>query len=160
MVAATGLYQAFRFRPDGSQWWSDVHRWSSIVLVLLLLAALFVWLRERAALRHGVVQVLVLVVATVAVVAGFVTGPTIHWDQMALFEVTIGSDIRGVFDTADLVFVLADGQEQTAATFRRSVWAHVVILPVVFALALAVVWYLSRRASVEAPRDESVEVTA
>jgi hypothetical protein len=99
-------------------------------------------------------------VATIAVIAAFITGPTIHWDQLAFSEVSVGSDINGVFDTDALVFVLADGQEHTAETFRRTVWAHVVVLPVVFAGSLAVVWYLSRRLRAQRARDDVVEVTA
>jgi hypothetical protein len=159
VVAATGVHQAFRYRPDGSQWWSDVHRWSSIVLVLALLATLFVWLRERPALRRGAVQVVALAVAAVAVVAGYLTGTAIHWDQLALGTVSVGADVRGVFE-GGVEFVVADGQVLGVDTFRRSVWAHVVVLPVVFAVALAVVWYLSRRASLGAPGEESVEVAA
>ncbi len=155
------MHQAVEYHPGGSQWWSDVHRFASVVLMVLLLVALFVWLRERALLRRGVVQVLALALATVAVVAAFVTGPTIQWDQLAFFEVSGGgAGIEGVFDTDALAFVLADGQEHTAATFRRSVWAHVVILPVVFAVALAAVWYFSRRAPAGAAHGHDVEVTA
>jgi hypothetical protein len=160
VVAVTGVYEAMEYHPGGSQWWSDVHRWASVVLVVLLLTALFLWLRERPLVRRGVAQVLALVVATIAVAAAFVTGPTIHWDQLAFFEVSVGADIKGVFDTDALVFVLADGQEHTAETFRRSVWAHVVILPVVFVVALAVVWYLSHRVRAGGTRDDVVEVTA
>jgi hypothetical protein len=158
LVAATGTYEAFRYRPDGSQWWADVHRWSSVVLVLLLLATLFVWLRERSVLHRGAVQVLALVAAAIAAIAAYVTGPTIHWHQLALGTVTAGSAIEGVF-VDGITFVIADGQVLGVDTFRRSVWAHVVILPMAFALALAVVWYLAPRTCAGAPRDESVEVT-
>jgi hypothetical protein len=161
VVVATGVHQAIAYHPGGSQGWSDVHRFASVVLMVLLLVVLFVWLRERARLRKGVVQVLALVVATVAVVAALITGPTIQWDQLAFFEVSGGgADIEGVFDTDALAFVLADGQEHTAETFRRSVWAHVVILPVVFAIALTAVWYLSRRAPAGTAHGHELEVTA
>ena len=158
VVASTGVYQAFEYYPRGSQWWSDVHRAASILLVLLLLAALFVWLRNRATLCRGVVQVLALLVGTIAVIAAFVTGPTIHWEQLALWKVTVGSEIGGVFEDG-IKFVVADGQVHGVDTFRRSVWAHVVVLPVLFVGALAVVWYFSTRAAAREAHDD-VEVMA
>ena len=155
VVAATGVYQAFRYYPRGSQWWSDVHRWSSILLMLLVLAALFVWLRNRATAQRGAVQVSGLVVATIAVIAAFVTGPTLQWESLARFRVDL--DIRGVFDTDGLMSVVADGQVHSAETFRRTVWVHTTILPILLAAAVAVVWFLSSRQA-RVGHDEAVEV--
>jgi hypothetical protein len=157
VVAASGVYQAFEYQPLGSQWISGVHEWSSLLLVALVVVALFVWLRNRAIVRYGGALALLWAGATVCVIAAFVTGPTLHWEQLALGAASGSTDPRGVFDLGDVLFVLSDGRENTFETFRRTVWVHTTILPVLLVSVLAVVWYLSGR---RAPRADATTTEA
>jgi hypothetical protein len=157
VVAASGVYQAFEYQPLGSQWVSDVHQWSSYLFVGLVVVALFVWLRNRGVVRHGGALALLWAGATVCVVAALVTGPTLHWEQLALGAVSGDGDPHGVFDLGDVLFVLSDGRENTYGTFRRSVWVHTTILPVLLVSSLALVWYLSGR---RAPRADAATTEA
>ncbi|MET0275286.1 MAG: hypothetical protein ABW211_00410, partial [Acidimicrobiia bacterium] len=50
VVAGTGVNQAFRYFPRGSQWVGDVHEWSSYALIVVTLVALAMWLSWRVTL--------------------------------------------------------------------------------------------------------------
>jgi hypothetical protein len=146
VVAATGAYQAFRYRPHGSQWVSDMHRWSSYALVALVLVALAMWLTRRVTLGRG--GAFALAIALVAALVGFFTGGATHWEQLALKEVIAGGGRRGVIDLSGVAFVITDGRVLQPDTFRRTVVVHTLIVGVVLAVMLGLSWYfVVRKAS-------------
>ncbi len=155
VVAATGAYETFRYRPRGSQWVGDVHRCSSYALIVLVLVALAMWLTRRVTLGRG--GALALAVALVAALVGFFTGGAIRWDQLALNTVTRGGP-RGVFDLAHVQFVIVDGHLAGPDTFHRSVIVHTLVVGLVLAAMLGLAWFfVIRRAS--APEESTHQVS-
>jgi hypothetical protein len=146
VVAATGGYQAFRYRPDGSQWVSDVHRWSSYLLVAVTLVALAMWLTRRVTLGRG--GAFALAIALVAALVGLFTGGAIHWDQLVRLTGPGGGTIkgvRGVIDLARAQFVVVDGHLFAADTFHRTVIVHTLVVGLVLAAMLGLTWYFTLR---------------
>ncbi|MEZ5228460.1 MAG: hypothetical protein R2710_17850 [Acidimicrobiales bacterium] len=89
---------------------------------------------------HTARRVLGLVVSVLGLVVSLITGSLLGWDQLALFAVTSGDDIRGyrwVFgNTVD--FVLIDSSVIEVDTVQRLLTVHVVSALVVVAAAVAV----------------------
>jgi hypothetical protein len=153
VVVATGVYAAFRYRPDAtglSLGVQRLHALSSLALAVVIVVGLaaFVWER-RPDRRHGLPAF-----GAVALIAGLlaievVIGWRIAWDQLALWAVVPvlnGLETRGVFlRDLPLRFVISDGHELGVGELRRLVWAHLAVLPVVIGgLAAAVVWWTRR----------------
>jgi hypothetical protein len=147
VVAATGGYETFRYRPDGSQWVSDLHRWSSYALILVTLVALAMWLTRRVTLGRG--GAFALAIALVAALVGFFTGGAIRWEQLALSDVTAGGGRRGMLDLSGVVFVIVDGRVLQPDTFHRTVIVHTLVVGVVLAVMLGLAWYFVKRHAVK-----------
>lgn len=100
------------------------------------------------------------------VVAASVTGYLLPWDQLALFAVTVGTNISGYTWLRDgsVRFVLMDGTEIAPATLFKWLLLHAVILGGALAAFLVMAWRRARAGAGDAPpeRDEttSVEVPA
>lgn len=150
VATATGVAAAFRYRPDATGFALGVqrlHAFAGIALaaVLVVTLAVLVWER-RPDRRHGLPAFGVVAAAGVLLVVEVWTGWRIAWDQVALSAVTPGLDVRGVFlRDLPLRFVIVDGREVGVTDFRRSVWLHLLVLPVLVAAASAfVVWWMRR----------------
>lgn len=66
-------------------------------------------------------------VVLVLVMAASVTGQRLPWDQLALWAVTLGSGVEGVWYAAfdkSVRFVLVDGGELSPSSYRRDVLLH------------------------------------
>jgi quinol-cytochrome oxidoreductase complex cytochrome b subunit len=165
VVAGTGLYQAFRYRPDAQSAWPAlkttsvsrdalydttefVHRWGAYLFVALVVATavLWAWTRAKRARSAWGTEVALAVVG-VAAIGCVVTGPKLRWDQLALWAVTVGSDFPNLFELAQVKFVLIGSKEIAVDDFRRMVWTHTAILPAILAVALGVAWWRSSRAT-------------
>jgi quinol-cytochrome oxidoreductase complex cytochrome b subunit len=176
VLVATGIYQAFEYRPTAEMAWGSsrgrgagppvlyrttelLHRWSAFVLVGLVIAIAVVR-ATRAAKDHAwsMANVALGAVAVTAV-AGIVTGPMLRWDQLALWAVTVASDIRGVFWSDSVKYVLRGSQELGVGEFRRNVWLHVLVFPLVAAGGIGVLWYACRRGPAPTTVPEREEVT-
>ena len=100
------------------------------------------------------------------VVAASVTGYLLPWDQLALFAVTVGTNISGYTWLRDgsVRFVLMDGTEIAPATLFKWLLLHAVVLGGALAAFLVMAWRRARAGAGDAPpeRDEttSVEVPA
>jgi quinol-cytochrome oxidoreductase complex cytochrome b subunit len=162
LVTGVWLWQNYRPTPQGG--WNEpaissarqsvnrfhiVHHVASNALVVVL-AAIVVLVVVIPALRRwwpGIVGGVGL--AAVAVV----TGSVLAWDQLALWAVTVGTDMAGISAvfSDDVRFVLRGGREIPAGTFRVYACAHVVPL----AVAAVVVVVLVARRRLARPDDQT-----
>jgi len=146
VLVGTGVYQAFRYHPREDSSVSTVHRWSAYLLVALLLATAVVHaMRARPSLGKQAsawsTANLALAVVAVAAVAGIVTGPMLQWDQLALSAVTVDKHIDGVLWSENVKYILRGSQELGLSEFRRDVWLHILVFPLIAAGGLGVLWY-------------------
>jgi quinol-cytochrome oxidoreductase complex cytochrome b subunit len=164
-LIASGLWLVFRYRPSGSfrgahpeSTFRSVHRFSSGVFLLTALVTFGVSIavavegRLRRGLPAWVPALLLLVGAVPAGISGYL----LTWDQLALWAVTVGTDMRGygyLFDGHTPVrFVLLGGSEVGIETMRRWFVAHTIGFPVGLVVVGVVLARVTRRARVaEAP---------
>jgi MYXO-CTERM domain-containing protein len=78
------------------------------------------------------------------VLAGSFTGFLLPWEQLGLWAVKVGTNMRGVVDamSGEVRFVLMGGSEISKATYRTWVLVHTVGLPLV---GLGGLWAVRRR---------------
>lgn len=149
-AAATGIWLAENYRPGawvevapdrfrieaGGGWIHELHVWAAIVLgasaVALVLVTLTALVRRAAGAATGR-SALASVGLAVAVVMGFVSARDLRWNQLALWAVTVGSDVKGIWGTAfddSVRFFLVDGKGEVSPDEYRS-WAvaHLVAVP-------------------------------
>lgn len=159
LLAVTGVWLSFFYRPTAPEvdlsWvtgFRGIHRWSSVVVVFVLVALLVVCIAEvtqrRATNRHWAIAAVLLVCG---VFLGF-TGYLLPWDQLALWAVTVGTNYTGFFSLFgdEVRYVLVAGVEVGTGTVRAWFVVHALLLPLVFG---ALMWRLRRRTAV-APREE------
>ena len=150
VLLVTGVWLAFFYRPSvgsfgqpahGDQLLRVVHRTSSVLVVPLSLvtAVVHVLARRRSWPVAGGLFVLMAALAF--------TGYLLPWDQLALYAVTVRTDMRGLVTAAfddEVKFVLIGGVEIGQDTLRRWFIVHAAVLPVLLAACLAA---LRRRSS-------------
>ncbi|MGH9190425.1 MAG: cytochrome b N-terminal domain-containing protein [Acidimicrobiales bacterium] len=144
VLVATGLWLIVGYRPSSDEAWNDIwllssdqwprraHRLAGALLTyaagfLMLLSLVLGIGGRRWGRTAGAVGIAVL-----AVVGGF-TGFLLPWDQLALWAVTVGTNMRGMWPAAfgdSVRFVILGGTEVSQATFRNWFLVHSVLLPV------------------------------
>ena len=143
VLAASGAWLWFDYRPDHSQWVRDLHQVATAVLALLAVVALVIAIGRRMARRApGVIASCGIAVTTAGAI---VTGLLLPWDQLVLSAVTVGNDASGaqvVFDDK-VKFVLIDAHEVSPSAYRFWAIAHVVI-GVFVAAAVVLAWLRTR----------------
>lgn len=153
-VAVTGVWLAVGYAPGDLAAVRAVHRWAGLLAIFpagSLVGALAIAeatsasppSRRRTALTAAGAALLVLALAGAAL-----SGFPLAWDQVALREVTVGSDLRGfgfLFDDSAR-FVIAGGVEVSTGTFRRVLVMHTVVLPAVALAGIVVLRRTARRA--------------
>ncbi len=167
VLAVSGLWLIFFYRPSAAQAWPGypnldtsagglgfvppLHRVAAFIAVpSALVAGVLVvvdsrvrrggWRQGRLALGAGPA----LVVATLA---AWFTGYLLRWDQLALFAVTVGTNMSGygfLFGSS-VKFALVGSTEVTTSTMLRWFLVHTVVLSVLLAGALFVAWRPRRR---------------
>ena len=169
MLALTGAWLWFNYRPSVNQAWPvlkpvaaerswvrTVHRLVSGVTVVLGLAVfvLLIGRRIRAGGRGIVAGAAVLGTAAAASITGYL----LPWDQLALWAVTVGTDIRGVQSTfrAEVKYVLVGSREVSPGTYHFWAITHVV-LGLVVAVAVLLAWLRTREPT---PATEDAELVA
>jgi len=98
------------------------------------------WRQGRLALGAGPALVMVTL-------AALFTGYLLPWDQLALWAVTVGTNMDGygfLFESS-VKFALVGGTEVTTSTLLRWFLVHTVVLSVLLAAALLVAWSPHRR---------------
>lgn len=151
VAVATGVYASFRYRPDATGFGLGVqrlHAWSAVALAVVLVVGLatFVWAR-RPDRRHGLPAFALVALLAVVLAVETSIGWALAWDQVALWAVTPAfSGIEGVWLGGHPVrFLIVDAAEVGVDEYRRTVWTHVVVLPVVVVLGAGlVVWWVAR----------------
>ncbi len=135
-----------------SQRWSDWHRVTSGVLVVLaalvvVLAALQVF-RDRAGTAHrGRITLGAAVLALVAAVVTIATRSVVEFDQLGLWAVTVGGTFDGYWFAAfsdEVRFVIVDSQELSPTEYGVILVVHLAA-PVLAAVGLAAVALEERR---------------
>jgi hypothetical protein len=135
-VTGIWLWQGYRPVPDGvpdhqlpsqdhvdARWASDAHETSAVVAAV----AGALWLATAAASSAGARR-LVATGAAVAVLGGAVvawTGPRLAWDQVALFDVTLGTEVDGLFPDEPVQSYLIGSDQVAPGELRTRAWLHV-----------------------------------
>jgi len=172
VLAASGLWLIFFYRPSQAQAWSGfanldtsagavglvrpLHRVAAFIAIpCALVAGVLVvvdsrvrrpgWRQGRLAFGAGPV----LVVVTLA---AWFTGYLLPWDQLALFAVTVGTNMSGygfLFGSS-VKFALVGGTEVTTSTLLRWFLMHTVVLSVLLTGALFIAWRPRRHVAADA----------
>ncbi len=176
VLAVTGVALYFLYRPEAAAAWTDtygvgsalgrevrvahlaqdVHRWVAwLALPTSIVAAVLLAVRARPTERvaPGVATGLGLLVS---VVAATVTGYLLPWDQLALFAVTVGTNISGYTWLRDgsVRFVLMGGTEIAPATVFKWLVLHAVVFGGATAALVAMAWRRTRAGAGDAPADQ------
>jgi quinol-cytochrome oxidoreductase complex cytochrome b subunit len=162
VLIATGIGLSFRYRPTVTRPYASVtglEPRSPITLraVHRLAAALFVPAVGALAIasiglllaRRKRAPIAFPLLAGVATLAAAFTGYLLPWDQLSLWAVTVGSDMRGygpILRHHGVKFVILGSSEIDVGTFSRWFWTHTVVLPVVIvAMLIALALTVRRR---------------
>jgi quinol-cytochrome oxidoreductase complex cytochrome b subunit len=158
VLLVSGVYLVWNYRPEPSPGWAvvqggrpdslpftmiDVHQIAARVFVVLALvvATLSVVLAVK---RRRVGAGLAGSGWLLAALAGSFTGVLLPWDQIGLWAVTVGSEIRGyskIVSGDNVRFVMIGSSQISLDTFRRYLFAHVLVIPLV---VLGLGWVLVR----------------
>ena len=141
LLTATGIYLYFEYRPESSdvalfsrpdtrvrieRFVRVVHRVDAWLVVVTLLALVIVVVVERVGRRRD--RASTWAILTVCIVA-FFTGRLLPWDQLALWSVTVGTNISGYSPIVrgQIRFALIDRAEIERATLVRWLVIHVIL---------------------------------
>jgi cytochrome b6 len=91
-----------------------------------------------------------VVMLFLALASGF-SGYLLPWNELSFFATTVGTEIPGTLLGDSVVHFLRGGDQVTGATITRFFAAHVMILPLTFALAVSIHVFLSRVRGVSLP---------
>lgn len=170
ILAVTGALLFFLYRPSAAQAWDDIsgtagdgdgltiaglardtHRVASFLALWTAVAAgLLVALeptrrarRVRSALLGFAMFVVVLLAST--------TGYLLPWDQLALWAVTVGTDMKGYTPLMgdDVRFVLLGGKEIATGTLLRWLFVHMLPLGAGAVALTCMAWARLRSRSTE-----------
>jgi len=153
VAVGTGAYVAYRYRPDATGFvlgMQRLHAISSIALALVIVVGLaaLVWER-RPDRRHGIPAFVVTAVIAVVLVVEIRLGWSLAWDQVVMSEVIGGATLRRVqgvlLRDLPIEALRVDAVEHGVDGFRRRVWAHLLVLPVIAGLGIAFVVVWTRR---------------
>jgi hypothetical protein len=155
-IVISGVPLVWRYVPAvvDTTWDRRVHRlsastalWAALVWGLAS-AARSVARRRNGRQRRDVAAASMTVLGVILVVLASVTGYLLPWDQLALWAVTVGSDIRGIDDAAfsdGVRFVLIGGTEISPGAYRIWTIVHTVLVPLAIAATFALRWRLRSR---------------
>jgi quinol-cytochrome oxidoreductase complex cytochrome b subunit len=156
VLATTGVWLWFRYIPSASSAWPGMglpahdeswirttHRLVAFVVEVLAVVALVLVIGRRV--RSGVRGVVAGLGVFVTALAASFTGYLLPWDQLALWSVTVGSDIRGAQAPfrAEVKYIVIGSHEVSPGTYRFRAVSHVV-LGVLVAATVVLVWLRSR----------------
>jgi quinol-cytochrome oxidoreductase complex cytochrome b subunit len=163
LLTITGIFLMFYYTPSAQTAYVDVealstnvafgsmvrnlHRWGAHLMVLS------VFLHMSRVFYHGaykpprefnwVVGVLLLFLTLLLSFSGYL----LPWDQLALWAVTVGTNMAGFVPVvgAQVKFALLGGVEVSAATLLRFYVLHVLALPFILVIFLAVHFWRVRK---------------
>ena len=131
----------------------SIHSWSSTLMIAFCVAHMlrvFITASYKNPRELNWVAGMFLLLLTLAF--GF-TGYLLPWDQKALWGSTIGSEILGIIPGIGgwLLGLLRGGLEITGLTLTRFYGIHMLVLPVLAVLFLAVHFVIIRRQGISGP---------
>src|SRR5438094_157184 len=163
LLTITGIFLMFFYRPTAASAWDTVqtletavtfgsivrnmHRWAAHLMVLT------VFLHMSRVFYHGAYKsprefnwVIGVILLTLTLLLSF-TGYLLPWDQLALWAVTVGTNMMGytpVFGS-QVKFVLLGSSEISNDTLLRWYTLHVLLLPFVIVIFMAVHFWRVRK---------------
>jgi quinol-cytochrome oxidoreductase complex cytochrome b subunit len=163
LLTVTGIFLMFFYRPTEAAAWSNVqqletavwfgslvrnmHRWGAHLMVLS------VFLHMSRVFYHGAYKaprefnwVIGVILLTLTLLLSF-TGYLLPWDQLSLWAVTVGTNMMGytpVFGS-QVRFVLLGGVEIGNDTLLRWYVLHVLMLPFVIVIFMAIHFWRVRK---------------
>ncbi len=174
VLVVTGVVLYFAYRPDAADAWTDVsaslsrditlgramrevHRWAAWLAVPTTIAAAAL-LAARSRPTEPVGPGLALGIGLViAVPVALFTGYLLPWDQLALFAVTVGTNLSGYtwLRSGDVRFVLMGGSEVAPATVLKLLVLHAVVLGGAVVGLVVLAWRGRRPRATPPPADEA-----
>jgi quinol-cytochrome oxidoreductase complex cytochrome b subunit len=163
ILTVTGIFLMFFYRPAAANAWGDIkglqtsvtfgllvrnmHRWAAHLMVLT------VFLHMARVFYHGAYKpprefnwVIGVILLLLTLLLSF-TGYLLPWDQLALWAVTVGTNMMGytpVFGS-QIQFVLIGGSTISSATLLRWYVLHVLMFPFVIVIFMAVHFWRVRK---------------
>ena len=158
VLAASGAWSWWNYRPGRSEWIRSVHEVAAVALLVLAVVLVVLAVVRRAGIGAVGVVASIGVLATTG--GSYVTGRLLPWDQLALWAVVARSrwGVSAAFD-ARVKYVILRGREVSVSTYRGWAVAHVV-LGVLVGLALLMVWLRARDRQVSRRAPAPVPVPA
>ncbi len=131
----------------------SIHSWSSTLMIAFCVAHMlrvFITGSYKNPRELNWVAGMVLLLLTLAF--GF-TGYLLPWDQKALWGSTVGSEIVGIIPGIGpwLLGLLRGGMEITGLTLTRFYGIHMLVLPVLVVVFLAIHFVIIRRQGISGP---------
>lgn len=143
VLAASGAWLWWNYRPDHDEWIRVVHQVAAVALLGVAVGLVVMAILRRA--RIGASGVVAAVGVLVTTGGSYVVGRLLPWDQLALWAVVDGKHFPlGVAATFDdrLRYIIVGGREVSASTYHWWAIAHVALAALVV-VALALVWLRS-----------------
>ncbi len=163
VLTVTGVYLMFFYVPSATQAYTNIleiqsevtfglltrniHRWAAHLMVF------FVFLHMMRVFYHGAYKpprefnwVIGIILLTLTLLLSF-TGYLLPWDQLALWAVTVGTNMAGYTPVfGDQVrFVLLGSAEIGTDTLLRWYVLHVLLLPFVIVIFMAIHFWRVRK---------------
>src|ERR671914_683105 len=138
LLTVTGIFLMFFYRPTAAQAWDDIYNLQTAVTFGLLVRNMHRWAAH--------LMVLTVILLTLTLLLSF-TGYLLPWDQLALWAVTVGTNMMGytpVFGN-QVRFVLLGTKEISTETLLRWYTLHVLMLPFVVVIFLAIHFWRVRK---------------
>ena len=162
-LVASGIYLMFFYVPSPSQAYTNiqtiqtevafgqyvrnVHRWSAHLMVLAVAAHMArVFYRGAYKPPREFNWVIGIVLLLLTLLLSF-TGYLLPWDQLALWAVTVGTNMMGYTPVlgTQVRFVLLGGKEIGSETLLRWYVLHVLMLPFVIIIFMAIHFWRVRK---------------
>ena len=163
LLTITGIFLMFYYAPTVENAYADIadlstevafgslvrnmHRWGAHLMVLV------VFLHMSRVFYHGAYKpprefnwVIGVILLLLTLLLSF-TGYLLPWDQLALWAVTVGTNMAGFVPVfgEQVKFVLLEGAEVTAGTLLRWYVLHVLFFPFIIVLFMAVHFWRVRK---------------
>lgn len=175
VLLVTGVILFFTYRPSGSSAWGEVfgddlessvdlarattttHRLAAQIAVATAIAAGVLLVVEKRP-QPSRLDIAVAIGLPAVVVVGSFTGPLLPWDQLGLWAVTVGTDMRGyrpLFDDDQIRFAILDGAQIAPSTIVRWLLVHTIAVGAALAALLTIAWHRTSRRPITPSRTDT-----
>ncbi len=145
LVAASGAYQMFYYQPTATKAWGGdvatlgwsfgqsvrlVHQLGAAVLSLTVAVVVITGMIDRRSIfRRSRWTLPAILGPFLSIVVAQVTAPLLPWDQLGLYAVVVGTNMRGfwVLLGDQVKFALVDGQVIAPRTMLIALVAHAAV---------------------------------